>query len=60
MKSYITATFANGFTLKTEMNATPRDAVKYYHRKTFNIGQGEKDNLQRCISVFASPERHYN
>ena len=60
MKAYVTATFANGFTLKTEINATPQEARDYYYNHTFNLGDGKGgDNMQRCVSVFVSPERHY-
>ena len=59
MKTYITATFANEATIKTEMNATSREAIAYYYGKTFNLGDGKGgDNKQRCVSVFASPEPH--
>ena len=58
MKTYITARFENGDTIKTEINATPREAKDYYYNKVFNLGT-EGDNMQRCVSVFASPERHY-
>lgn len=59
MKTYITATFANAATIKTEMNATPREAVAYYYGKTFNLGDGKGgDNKQRCVSVVTSPEPH--
>ena len=61
MKTYITATFANADTIKTEINATPREAIAYYYGKMFNLGDGKGgDNMQRCVSVFASKEPHYN
>ena len=59
MKTYITATFENGDTIKTEINATPREASAYYYGKGFNLG-ADGDNLQRCVSVVASPEPSSN
>lgn len=55
MKTYIKATFENGDTIKTEINATPRDATAYYYGKVFNLGV-DGDNLQRCVTVVTSPE----
>ena len=55
MKTYIKATFENGATIKTEINATPREAASYYYGKIFNLG-ADGDNLQKCVSVVASPE----
>jgi len=59
MKTYITATFENGDTIKTEIKATPREATAYYYGKVFNLG-AEEDNLQRCVSVITSPEPSSN
>lgn len=59
MKTYITATFENGATIKTEINATPREASAYYYGKVFNLGS-DGDNLQKCVSVLTSPEPSSN
>ena len=59
MKTYITATFENGDTIKTEINATPHEATAYYYGKVFNLG-ADGDNLQRCVSVTTSPEPSSN
>ncbi len=53
--TYVTATFANGDTIKTTMNATPQEAQAYYHGKYFNLGR-EGDNMQKCVSVFTTKE----
>jgi hypothetical protein len=52
---YVTATFANGDTIKTAMNARPQQANAYYYGKYFNLGR-EGDNMQRCVSVFTTKE----
>ena len=43
--------FANGNSLKTEINGTLQDAKKYYLNKVFNIGQCDKDIMSRAIDV---------
>ena len=60
MKSYVTATFKNGDTIKTSINAKPQEAKEYYYGQTFNLGDGQGgDNMQKCVAVFVSPEAHY-
>lgn len=50
MKSFLIK-FADGNSLKTELNGNIEDARAYYLGNTFNIGAGEGDNLVKCISV---------
>ena len=58
---YVTANFSNGDTIKTRMNATAKEAKEYYYGKTLNLGDGQGgDNMQKCISVFVSPEPHFH
>ena len=49
----VKVTFANGDTLTTPINGTPDEIRAYYLREDcwFNLGTGDKDNLQRAIDV---------
>ena len=47
----VKVTFANGDTLVTQITGTKDEVRAYYLGRTFNIGQGENDNLQRVVSV---------
>lgn len=43
--------YTNGDSIKTEINATFEEARAYYVGQWFNIGRGEEDNMQKCISI---------
>ena len=43
--------FADGNTLVTSFNGTLFSAATYYLGQYFNVGQGEMDNLVKCIRV---------
>lgn len=61
MKTYVTVNFENGAQIRSVINATPQQAMEYYYGKMFNLGDGKGgDNMQRCTSVFTSPEPYYN
>ena len=47
----IKATFANGDYLETSINGTEQDIRAYYLGKRFNLGDGERDNVQVCIEI---------
>jgi len=46
----IKATFDDGDSFITKINATPDEARKYYVGNIFNMGC-EKDELRRCINI---------
>lgn len=46
----VRVTFANGDTLKTEINGTPDEVCDYYIGNMFNIGS-DNDNMQCAMSI---------
>lgn len=43
-------TFANGDTINTDINGTDEEVLKYYAiGRYFNLGQGDKDNMQKVV-----------
>jgi hypothetical protein len=51
---YVKVMFANSkynYTTSVSKNITKADAEKYFVGKYFNLGTGEKDNLQKCIKI---------
>lgn len=47
---YCKVTFENGVTFGTSINGTDEEIKDYYIGRVFNIGQGENDDMQKCIS----------
>jgi hypothetical protein len=47
----IKAIFDNGDYLETSINGTEQDIRAYYIGKRFNLGDGERDNVQVCIEI---------
>lgn len=47
----IRVTFANGDTMDTEINGTVKSINEYYVGKTFNVGLGPNDNMQKAVKV---------
>jgi hypothetical protein len=50
-KRSIKVTFDNGDTINTEINGTEDTIKKYYIGKSFNLGNGEKDNMVKATKV---------
>lgn len=47
----VKVTFANGHTIKTEINGTVEEVRRYYINQMFNIGTGGNDNMQKCTRI---------
>jgi len=47
----IEVTFANGDKMKTDINGTVEHIRNYYLGKTFNVGLGPNDNMQKAVSI---------
>ena len=43
--------YTNSDTITTGFNGTYEDAEDYFLGNVFNIGNGEEDNLQKCIKA---------
>jgi len=47
----IKVTFSGGNSLVTSINGTQEEIEKYYLGNSFNIGDGEKDRIERAVKV---------
>lgn len=43
--------YQNGTIITTQINGTNEAINKYFLGKLINIGDGEKDNMQKCTNV---------
>lgn len=47
----VRVTYGNGDSVTTEINGTEEEIRDYYIGRTFNVGIGPDDNLQRAVAV---------
>lgn len=48
--TYCKVTFENGLNYITSINGTKKEIEDYYLGNVFNVGQGENDDMQKCVS----------
>ena len=51
-KQSVTVTYANGDKISTDINGTRKSVSEYFQiGNEFNIGSGEKDNVQKVVAL---------
>jgi len=48
--TYCKVTFENGLNYITSINGTEKEIKDYYLGNVFNVGSGEYDDMQKCVS----------